>query len=229
MRLAWNVISAPSNHMPHDAPTPDEFRISLDGSFDRSGAMSEGTTDANEDPPQTAEPPTMVHTVTFLRHGQLYAVPVDRVLSVILYSETSRLFPLAQCQTHAFEPCCTRMRVVEVGRPTDGETTTALRDQQILVCHDACTVVGFLIDEIHGLKKMRWSAIRPLVENQLRRSAEHIFGVVNIGHRSAMLVDVGDGDLAEERFKRKSDRLPRQRPDQAPGAPRAGADTHAAR
>jgi hypothetical protein len=166
-----------------------------------------------------------VHTVTFLRHGRLYAVPSEGVLEVILGCDRSRLFPLVRAQDDPSEPCCARLRVVDPCHDAAAPSAAAGSDQQILVCRDDRSVVGFLIDEIQGLKRMRWTSIRPAAGP----AREHVIGVATVGFQLVTLLGV---EAEAGAVVSPSRRLRQPGPETDPGrpaAPREAGDTRAAR
>lgn len=203
--------------MPHDAPPPDQ----------RSADPNRRHADHAADPYPPTRSSAKLRTVVFRRGGRLYAVPIARVLSIVLRSQANWLFPRSGECPGSIEPCCSLMRLVDVAGSTDAGAAAA-EDQQILVCHDEDAVVGFLIDEIHGLKQVCWSAARASDGQRAPGAPGRPLGEVNLGGRSATLICVGDG-RADRPLTRAFGRPSPRRPDRSPGDPRAGGDRHAAR
>jgi chemotaxis signal transduction protein len=201
--------------MPHDIPTIDPERTT--------GAA---VPDPGHGDERAASRRLKLQTVVFTRHGRLYAVPISRVLAVVLHSEATWLFPLPGQRELGIEPCCTLMRLVDLGRAPGAVAPRApLHEQQILICHDDESVVGFLIDEIHGMRKLRWTEVRPFGAH--RCTPSYAAGLASLGCQQVTVLSLGE--RAEESLTPSTGRPSLRRPDQDPGALRAGADTHAAR
>jgi chemotaxis signal transduction protein len=217
-RLARIVIRGVSQPMPHITNTLAPERTP--------GATLPDSAQGGDE--RAASRRLKLQTVVFTRHGRLYAVPISRVLAVVLHNEATWLFPLPGQRELGIEPCCTLMRLVDLGRAPDAVAPRApLHEQQILICHDDESVVGFLIDEIHGMRKLRWTEVRPLDGGRHRCSPAYAVGLTSLGCQPVTVISLGE--RAEESLTPMPGRPSLRHPDQDPGALRAGGDTHAAR
>jgi chemotaxis signal transduction protein len=216
-RLARIVIQSVSQPMPHHTQTLAPER-----------APGASVPDPGHGDERAASRRLKLQTVVFTRHGRLFAVPISRVLAVVLHNEATWLFPLPGQRELGIEPCCTLMRLVDLGRAPDAVAPRApLHEQQILICHDDDSVVGFLIDEIHGMRKLRWTEVRPLGGGQHRCSPAYAVGLTSLGCQPVTVISLGE--RAEESLTPMPGRPSLRHPDQDPGGLHAGGDTHAAR
>ena len=148
-------------------------------------------------PAKIDEPPReeLLHLVAFRLEDELHAAPIDRVREIIRVHELTRV-PGAPEHVRGVQSLRGAILPVLETKTRLGLPAVELcADSRIIVVEARGRLLGLLVDAVLQVHRVPRSQIQPPPPEVRSRCSEYVVGVVPVGERLALLLDL-DGLLA---------------------------------